>query len=142
RPLPKPSAGMMQTVLTHLEPYRLLTTKLYIIPPEYIKVTVRAIVVVDPRYEGRETDVKQVLEEWLQPYGDDSLSGWEFGRPIYKSDVYDIIHRVPGIQYIQDVWLMAEGKDVYHEEGGDIRIPPNGLVISGDHDIEFIPSNG
>jgi hypothetical protein len=137
---PKPSEGMKQTVRTHLEPYRLLTTTLHIIPPEYVTVTVRAIIVVDPRYEGREQDVKRVLSEWLQPYGKDSQSGWEFGRPIYKSDVYDIIHRVPGIRYIQDVWLMADGKDVHRDEGGDIRIPPNGLVVSGDHEIEFITS--
>lgn len=142
KPLPRPSEGMIQTVRTHLEPYRLLTTTLHVIPPEYIKVTVRAIIVVHPRYEGREQDVRQILSNWLQPYGDDATVGWDFGRPIYKSDVYDILHRVPGVQYIQDVWLMAEGRDVHHEEGGDIRIPPNGLVISGEHDIEFFISNG
>ncbi len=135
---PKPSEGMIQTVRRHLEPYRLLTTTFHIIPPEYVTVTVRAIIVVDPRYEGRESEVQQVLSQWLQPYGKDSLMGWEFGRPIYKSDVYDIIHRVPGVRFIQDVWLMADGKDVYRDEGGDIRIPPNGLVISGLHEIEFM----
>lgn len=141
QPLPKPTDGIIGTVRRHLEPYRLLTTTLHVIPPEYIKINIRAIIVIDLRYEGREDDVRQVLEEWLQPYTDGSLVGWEFGKPIYKSDVYDIIHRVPGIKYIQDVWLMAEGKDVYHEEGGDIRIPPNGLAISGVHDIEFITEN-
>jgi hypothetical protein len=142
KPLPRPSIGMIQTIRTHLEPYRLLTTTLHVIPPEYIRVTVRAIIVVHPRYEGREHDVKQMLDKWLQPYGDDAATGWEFGKSIYKSDVYDIVHRVPGVQYIQDVWLKAEGRNVNHEEGGDIRIPPNGLAISGDHDIEFIISNG
>ncbi len=140
--LPKPSRGMMETIRIHLEPYRLLTTSLHIIPPEYVKVTVRAVVVIDPRYEGREHDVRHALNQWLKPFGDgSSTSGWEFGRPIYKGDVYDVIHRVSGILYIQDVWIMAEGKHVYREEGGDIRIPPNGLVTSGDHEIEFITSN-
>ncbi|MBP1932260.1 putative baseplate assembly protein [Ammoniphilus resinae] len=139
QPLPQPTEGMMQTVRRHLEPYRLLTTRLHIIPPEYVRVTVRAIIRVDPRYGGREMNVKQVLNEWLQPYGiDSSFEGWEFGRPIYKSDMYEVIARVPGVQYIQDLWLMADGKDVYREEGGDIHIPPNGLAISGEHEIEFI----
>jgi len=139
--LPKPGEGMLRTIRRHLEPYRLLTTTLHVIPPEYIKVTVSAVVVVDPRYEGRESEVRDALRAWLQPYGADLLTGWEFGRPIYKSDVFDIIHRLPGIQYIQEVWLMAEGKDAYREEGGDIRIPPNGLVFSGEHDIEFITTS-
>ncbi|RUS45897.1 putative baseplate assembly protein [Cohnella sp. AR92] len=140
RSLPKPTEGMIETVRRHLEPYRLLTTKLHIIPPEYVRVTVRAVIVVEPRYEGRENEVKAKLSEWLQPYGQDTLNGWEFGKPIYKSDVYDVIHRVPGIRYIQDVWLMADGRGVYREEGGDVRIPPNGLVVSGDHEIEYITS--
>jgi len=37
---------------------------------------------------------------------------------------------------------MAEGKNARLEESGDIRIPPNGLAISGEHDIEFVISHG
>lgn len=140
RSWPRPAEGMIATVRRHLEPYRLLTTNLHVIPPEYVKVTVRAVVVVEPRYEGREREVKEMLSEWLQPYGRHSLNGWEFGKPIYKSDVYDVIHRMPGVRYIQDVWLMADGRGVHREEGGDVRIPPNGLVVSGDHEIEFVTS--
>jgi hypothetical protein len=142
RPLPYPGEGMMETIRRHLEPYRLITTRLHVIPPEYVKVSVRAVIVADARYEGREWTVVQALKEWLQPFGDGASGGWPFGRPVYKSDVYEIIHRVPGVQYIQDVWLMAEGKNAWLEESGDIRIPPNGLAISGEHDIEFVISHG
>lgn len=141
-PLPYPTEGMLHTIRTHLEPYRLLTTTLHVIPPDYIKVTVRSIVVVHPRYEGREHEVRHALQQWLQPYGSEGQAGWEFGKTIYKSDVFNMIHRVPGIQYIQDVWLSAEGNHAFVDEGGDIRIPPNGLAISGDHDIEFIVASG
>jgi hypothetical protein len=141
RPLPLPGEGMIRTIRRHLEPYRLITTRLHVIPPEYVKVSVRAVVVADPRYEGREWTVVQALKEWLQPFGNGSSPGWIFGRPVYKSDVYEIIHRVPGVRYIQDVWLMAEGQNARLEESGDIRIPPNGLVISGEHDIEFVISH-
>lgn len=134
----KPAAGMIETVRTHLEPYRLLTTTLHIIPPEYVEVTVRAVIMVDPRYEGREDDVKQVLNRWLKPKDDEHSAGWQFGRTVQKSDVYDLIHQVAGVQYIQDMWLMADGRNVLREEDGDIRIPPHALVVSGNHEIEFI----
>jgi len=140
--LPKPSEGLIETIGRHLEPYRLLTTDFHIIPPEYVKVTVRATIVVDLRYQGRDAAVLEALQRWLQPYGDTEASGWSFGHPIYKSDIYDIIHQVPGVHYIQDLWLMAEGRDVHTDEGGDIHIPPNGLVISGEHDIDFITTVG
>lgn len=138
RSFPVPSEGLRVTIATHLEPYRLLTSQLHIIAPEYIKVTIRAIIVVTPQYEGKEHDVIAVLNGWLKPETSAHSEGWEFGRAIYKSDVYDMIHTVAGVQYIQDVWLMAEGNNVYQDEGGDINIPPNGLAYSGEHDIEFI----
>ncbi|HIW34279.1 MAG TPA: baseplate J/gp47 family protein [Candidatus Paenibacillus intestinavium] len=138
RSFPIPSEGLRLTIATHLEPYRLLTSQFHIIAPEYIKVTLRAIIVVTPQYEGKEHDVIQALNSWLKPETSDQSEGWEFGKAIYKSDVYDMIHTVAGVQYIQDVWLMAEGNNVYQDEGGDIIIPPNGLAYSGQHDIEFI----
>ncbi|WP_309120043.1 putative baseplate assembly protein [Paenibacillus sp.] len=128
----KPSAGFLQTVRNYLEPYRLLTTKFHVVPPEYVKVSVRAIVVVDPRYEAKERRVHEAIDRWF--------ARWDFGRSVYKGDVYDAIHSVPGVVYIQDVWLMADGKDVFKEEGGDVRIPPNGLVVSGAHEIELLSS--
>ncbi|MCR8657442.1 baseplate J/gp47 family protein [Paenibacillus endoradicis] len=141
RSFPIPSEGLRLTIATHLEPYRLLTSQFHIIAPEYIKVTIRAIIVVTPQYEGKEHDVIQALNGWLKPETSVHSEGWEFGRAIYKSDVYDMIHTVAGVQYIQDVWLMAEGNNVYQDEGGDIIIPPNGLAYSGGHDVEFVLTN-
>lgn len=139
---PKPSKGLCQTIAMHLEPYRLLTTKLHIVEPEYIKVTIRAVVVVHPHYEGREQDVINALTKWLSPEQSSVFSGWDFGKSITKSDVYDYIHTVAGVHYIQDLWIMAEGNNVIQDEGGDIRIPPNGLAYSGQHDIEFLINEG
>ncbi|MFD2114160.1 putative baseplate assembly protein [Paenibacillus yanchengensis] len=141
---PHPSEGVIRTIKTHLEPYRLLTTTMHIIAPAYIKVTIRAILVVHPRYEGREEEVRQMLSEWLQPYNSTINSnrqleqGWSFGKSVHKSDVFNQLHQVAGVQYIQDLWLISEGSQAYTDEGGDIHIPPNGLVVSGVHDIEFI----
>ncbi len=141
RELPYPSEGMIRTIRAHLEPYRLLTTVMHIIPPVYVKVTVRAVLVVHPQYEGREHELTELLRSWLQPYSKDGSGGWEFGRPVYKSDVFDLLHRSAGVQYVQDVWLSVDGTQAFVDAGGDIRIPPNGLAISGEHDIEFIAAN-
>jgi len=138
---PIPSEGLCRTIATHLEPYRLLTTKFHIIPPEYVKVTIRAIIVVDPHYEGQEHVVVQALNEWLKPDVSSTEAGWDFGKPIYKCDLYDYIHTIAGVQYIQDAWIGAEGKNVIHEAGGDILLPPNGLAYSGQHEIEFVLSH-
>lgn len=138
RLFPSPSDGLKQTIAAHMEPYRLLTNKYHIIGPEYIKVTIRAVIVVEAQYEGKEKEVVTALNRWLIPEQTSQSDGWAFGKSINKSDVYDYIHSVAGIVYIQDLWIMAEGNQVTQEEGGDIRIPPNGLAYSGEHEIEFI----
>src|SRR5690606_25274428 len=104
-----------RTISQHLEPYRLLTTKLHIIPPEYVRITIRAIIVVDPQYEGQESTVVQALNEWLKPDASQSEIAWDFGKPIYKCDLYDYIHTIAGVQYIQDSWIGAEGNNVLQE---------------------------
>jgi hypothetical protein len=139
--LPEPSLGMIQTVNHHLEPYRLLTTRFHVIAPQYVKVSVRIAVVINPRFEQREKKVLEALNRMFQIYDqEDGMGGWNFGKSVYKADIFDAIHRVPGVLYVQDVWLMADGKDVTREEGGDIRIPPHGLAISGQHEIDIISS--
>lgn len=141
KPFPLPSEGLCRTIANHLEPYRLLTTTLHIIPPEYVRITIRAIIVVDPQYEGQEAIVVRALNEWLKPDASQSDVAWDFGKPIYKCDLYDYIHTIAGVQYIQDAWIGAEGKNVIQEAGGDIILPPNGLAYSGHHEIEFVLSH-
>ncbi|MEI7027498.1 putative baseplate assembly protein [Paenibacillus sp. y28] len=136
---PVPSPGFMETVRRHLNRYRLLTTEVHVMPPEYIKITVHAVVVVEPYLKEDASQLIQSLKRLLQPFDyTDGTDGWLFGRTVYKADVYEAIHRISGISYIQDLWLSAEGKGFRKDSDGDIVIPPYGLVFSGEHEIELI----
>lgn len=136
---PLPSPGFLDTVKRHLDRHRLLATQIHVIPPEYIKITVNAVVVVEPFFKDSAAAVKEALRRLLQPLDtSDGSIGWQFGRTVYKGDIYGAISRVPGVAFIQDLWLSAEGKGAEREEDGDIRLPPHGLVYSGEHDIELV----
>ncbi|WP_409341899.1 putative baseplate assembly protein [Paenibacillus sp. MBLB4367] len=136
---PKASPGFLQTVKAHLDQYRLITTELHVIPAEYIKVTVHAVVVLQPHVRDADRRVREELRKLLSPMArGNGASGWSFGRTVYKGDVYGAINRVTGVEYVQDLWLDADGGSIAKEADGDIRIPPYGLVYSGEHEIELV----
>ncbi|MDF2959257.1 MAG: putative baseplate assembly protein [Paenibacillus sp.] len=136
---PKAGAGFLQTVRRHLDLHRLLTTELHVIPAEYIKITVHAVVIAEPHMKGEARRIVNELKRLLHPLDQgDGSHGWSFGRAVYKGDIYGAVSRVKGVVYVQDLWIDYEGSGARKDAGGDIIIPPYGLVTSGDHEIEVI----
>lgn len=141
--IPVPSRGMLQTVRHHLEKKRLLTTELHVISPEYVKISVYATVVVLPSFADKEERIVNRLHALLRPLNTrtdsaDEQKGWDFGRPVRKSDLFEAISSLDGVQYVKDVWISAQGASIQREDSGDIIIPPHALVYSGDHVVEVI----
>lgn len=133
---PKPSPGFLETVYKHLDKHRLLTTELFVIPPEYVKVSVNTEVVIKPKYLKNtvEEAVKKALKNFLNPIiGGKDGNGWPFGRSVYISEVYELIEGVEGVDYIESVKL-KKGEEGAEQEG-DVNIPEYGLTFSGEHDI-------
>ncbi|UUZ86866.1 hypothetical protein LJK88_26870 [Paenibacillus sp. P26] len=138
-PKPMPSRGFLETVRQHVNKHRMITTDIHILPPEYIEISVHAVIAVEPSFKDEAAAVIRELNRLLQPFDTgDGGGGWPFGQTVQKGDIYSVIHRIQGVSYIQDLWISAEGKGFRKESDGDIHIPPYGLVYSGQHDIELI----
>jgi hypothetical protein len=136
---PAPSAGFLQTVRRHLDSRRLITTEVHVIPPVYIKVTVNAVVIVEPQFVDEGARLVELLKQLLRPLdGEHGAKGWTFGRTVYKGDIYSALGGGNGVVYVQDLWLDGEGPHVRKSAGGDIVLPPHGLVYSGAHDITLV----
>lgn len=136
---PMPSAGFLQTTKRYLDRFRLLSNHVHVISPAYIKVTVHAVVVIDPGVKEVNEQISHQLQQFLKPLaGDGDSKGWEFGKTVFKGDLYGVLNQIPGVAYVQDLWLNAEGTGAVKEDGGNIIIPPHGLVFSGNHEIETI----
>ncbi|MCX7570278.1 putative baseplate assembly protein [Tumebacillus sp. DT12] len=137
---PLPSPGFLQTVQEYVDRHRLLTTEVEVVPPVYVAVTVQASVVVDPARQAQaRAQIQEALHRCLDPLNDeDHSTGWAFGQPVYRADVYSVIHGLPGVEYIQDLRLEASGPGSYVDASGDVRLPLHGLVYSGEHRIEWI----
>lgn len=135
---PVPSMGFLKTIHMHLNKYRMVTTEINVISPEYIKVIVNAFVVVSPHIKFDSKRINESLDQLLCPLDNqDGVRGWPFGRTVYKGDIYRAINKIEGVEYIKELWLDAEGMGI-RKDSGDIHIPPHGLVYSGEHQIEFV----
>ena len=124
---PMPSTGFLKTVYRHLDKHRLLTTEVFVMPPEYVGVSVAATVHIKPKSDPDRVrrDVEEELMDFLHPInGGVDRKGWLFGRPVYRSEVYEIIDCVEGVDYVTGLTLKREGT----KQPGDIPIPPNSLV--------------
>ncbi len=131
---PKPSTSFLKSVYRHLDTqHRLLTTELFVIPPEYVEVSVDATVFIKPKSEPSRVKkaVEEELENFLDPIkGGVDKMGWPFGRPVYRSEIYEIIDGVDGVDYVTSLKLKREGED----QPGDILISPRSLVF---HSTDF-----
>lgn len=137
---PTPSGGFKKTVCIHVDRHRTITTSIKIEDPDYVKVSVTAKITLMDRYnpDNVKKRCQEALKQFLSPIkrkeGDNE---WEFGRPVYKSDVYVVLEGVEGVDGVIQLFLAFDQGGSYDSEG-NIEINKNALVYSGEHNIEII----
>jgi hypothetical protein len=101
-------------------------------PPDYVVVTIDVDVFVDSIDEAGtlETAARTRLTELLHPvHGNVDRLGWEFGRPIAKSDVFAALEDIDGIDRVENLVFRFGGRS----DADRVDIGPNELLASGDH---------
>jgi predicted phage baseplate assembly protein len=134
--LPAPSQGFLQNLYEHLISKSLISTNLSVIGPEFIEVKVTAKIRVDSRMslETVRGNVLEALRVFLDPLtGGANGMGWPFGRPVYRSEIYQIIERITGVTCVDQVSLSGKSCDSALQDR--ITLRKIGLVYSGQHEI-------
>ncbi len=119
---PVPSEDLLQTVWGYLEPRRLLTTRHHVVGPTYAPI--KAKIVVTPRTDALEEVLRERIQKALRGFldpltGGPGGNGWPFGRDVYLSELYELVDRVPGVDYVCKITLVGnqcpEGIPCYEE---------------------------
>jgi hypothetical protein len=136
---PVPGKAFLENVKRHLDTARLITTEVFVVGPDYAEVSVEARVIFKAEYIPDEKRVTASLDEFLSPLGNGAdFKGWPFGRTVYKSEIYEVIENIDGVDYIEGVVLSATGPGVRLDGRGNIEMGPNCLAVPGSHMIEAI----
>ncbi len=133
---PLPGQGFLDTVSRHLGRHHLVTTGVSVVGPKYVRVSVGCTVKIKKRSSRSAVVamVEEALMQFLDPlHGGADRKGWPFGRPVFPSEIYQVVDAVEGVDYATDVSISVEGE--YQEDEGIIRIPAVALVYSGGHRI-------
>ena len=137
---PTPTVEFLKTVHRHLDQHRLITTKLDVVGPNYIKISISTEILIDKQYdpESIRKQVVTTLNSFLDPVSDDTVNGWTFGRSVHRSEIYALIKSIKGIESIKKPYISATGKHgTFGYDKGRIWISSTSLVYPGDHSIKI-----
>ncbi len=138
---PQPSPQLRQTVWDDLAPRRVLTTRHHIVGPVYAPASVEMLIARrdDVGAEDLQAQVVGAIEKFLHPLkGGPEGHGWPFGRDIYVSQLYELLERLPGVNYVPDISLSSQcppgasrcaaATELWHDNGD-----PIGLSLAAHH---------
>jgi predicted phage baseplate assembly protein len=103
-------------------------------PPDYVIVSVQAKIFVTTLEKAAavETEARMQLEKFLHPVsGGPEGEGWEFGRPVTRSDVFALLERIADVDRVEDLVFVFRDK----KDPDRVTIGPNELLASGDHKL-------
>lgn len=132
--LPVPSHNFKKAVRHYLEPHRLITTKLHIVGPSYVKVDVNVTIIIGESTMMRSSKIVSVLDELFNP------KRYEFGQTIKKSIVYRALSSIEGVKRIEGLSLYSIHRDSKMKANGDIKINDYCVPFSGAHNIDIVVS--
>jgi predicted phage baseplate assembly protein len=138
------SAELKQAVEAHLNQRRLLGTRLDVRAPSFVWVSIEAKVRMPDRSDpARVIEVRRRAEadlyRYLNPYvGGPDGTGWPFGRDLHVSELYALLQRIPGIEYVDELHISvreAGSGSAPAPAASRLTLPPLGLICSDAHRV-------
>lgn len=129
-----------QAVCRYLERHRLMTTSIRVGDPDYVKISITGEIKVKHGYDPEQMKVRitEALNRFLSPLKRESLDNeWSFGRPVYHSEINEVLEGVEGVDGITALSLAAS-EGVFEKCGSNIEIGPLSVVFPGLHEIRII----
>jgi predicted phage baseplate assembly protein len=135
-----PSQDTLDRISARLDEVRLVGTKVLVEPPRYRGITVVARLVARTRL--RTEDVRRralvALYAFINPLtGGPDRTGWPFGRPVVRGEIFGLLQSVQGVDVVEDVRVYG-ANPVTGERGAEfnrLSVGRGGLVFSYDHQV-------
>jgi hypothetical protein len=120
------SPGLKNRLLAFLEPRRLITTRLHLVPPSLKTVSATVVVVVDS--QRNTTQMELAVDAALRAFlsitrGADDGRGWPLGRRVRLSQLFRVLEDVPGVDHVESLALAPANSQ------GDVELGPLELPV-------------
>jgi predicted phage baseplate assembly protein len=137
------SSELKLGVESYLNERRLLGTRLQVVQPQYIWVSIEAKVRFPANAEAgliAETrrEAEDELYRYLNPYtGGPAGTGWPFGRELHVSELFARLQRIPAVEFVDELRILvrdAPGAPPLQAEQR-LAVPPLGVICSDVHTV-------
>lgn len=119
----KLSTAYIQNIKNNLEKYRLITTEIEVISPEYIYIDIEGEIRIHNYFKEAEKIITDVIMDYF------NNQKWDFGRSIIYSDLYGIIDMIQCVKRIYSLTINFSGRGAKKNDTSDIDIPLNGIIV-------------
>jgi hypothetical protein len=115
------SASVLADIRKLLEPKRLLTTRLHVVPACYLWLSLKIVIQPQPGIPFEKVQARAIdeIEQYVNPHlgGGPDGTGWPFGRTVYLNELYAKLDQVPSIDYVHAIYIfkLADNYEVLTE---------------------------
>ena len=104
------SESLRQTLKRFLNQRRLITTRLHVVEPSYLQVTLAATLYLQDTANFRtvQTQVAERVKTFFSPLDSGDYwqgTGYPFGANIYLSEMYQLLDNLPEVDYVEAITL-------------------------------------
>jgi predicted phage baseplate assembly protein len=118
------SLALRDQVRGYLDARRLVTTQIFVVDTAFVPVDLTVTVVKTPEANAVELEatIRAVIQEYYGPeFGGDPAravnyvagissergNGWEFGRDVFRSELFELLERVGGVDHVESIAVPA-----------------------------------
>lgn len=147
-PEPLPTPSFLRAVCLWLDRHRLVTTELYVVPPQYARIC-DLRVTVRPQPGFTRTELQDAVEADMARYlhvlaGGDDGTGFPFGGRLHVAELLSRIDRLPGVDRVEDLRCsFTRTKSGAVPRQGTLVLCPSGpgeveeLVLAAEESVSF-----
>ncbi|AFZ55800.1 baseplate protein J [Anabaena cylindrica FACHB-243] len=123
------SENIQKTLKRFLDQRRLISTRIHIVEPNYVKIKIAAILYLhdSANFPSVQAEVTRRIEVFFNPFPCPDYwqnQGYPFGRDIYISELYELLDDLPGVDYVEEIQIteFAEDRQKLNEQNQLIGI--------------------
>jgi Baseplate J-like protein len=100
-----------------------IATRIIVVEPRFVTIRLQVRLIFKPDSINRDAISK--LTTFFDPLiGGQTGTGWEFGRSIYISEIYELLDELPEVDYVEEVTILEP------PDGNSRRVKVNGQLMA------------
>ncbi|NLV86989.1 MAG: hypothetical protein GX025_07205 [Clostridiales bacterium] len=130
---PELSPLYIRQLSAHMEKRRMLTTRIELISPRYVRIDLDAKIFVKPHFEKAREEIINLLQSLL----DYETSDVPFGSWVRFGEIYGALSRLPCVLRVDSLRLKPEDRQNLTVVSSDFKLADNALCYPGEINLEL-----